>query len=239
MGTITLTPSQVTIALDRPEFTRALTWPAQAKSLKIVDAATLQLAADERAGAKDLIKAAHDSFDPICAANYNAWQVSIKERAKIIDPLEQAVKIYDSGILAYNQEQQRAAREAQRQLDEQARRQAEADLEREVEHAEATGASVAEVEAIIERPLIVAPVVAPAPIKPMGASVREKWQGEITDKRVFVEFVVRTQRWELLGLLTPDASAINSMARSVKSAGSIDGVKFWDAGAVASSPRRS
>jgi len=236
MATTLISPS--TAIIEMPNFEVTATWPERAKSLKVVDAASMQLAADERAGAKELIKKAHDTFDPICAANYNAWQVSIKQRASVIDPLESAVKIYDSGILNCQRELDRIALEAQRQAEREAQRLAEEELEKQVEHAEATGASVAEVEAIIDRPLVVAPVVAPAAPKPIGATVREKWQGEITDKRVFVEFVVRTKRWELLGLLDENTSAVNAMARSVKSAGSIEGVKFWDAGAVASSPAR-
>lgn len=236
MTTLFAAPTDIAL---RPEFAGAPSWPERARSLKVTDAQSMQLAADERAGAKDLIKKAHDTFDPICSANYNAWQVSIKQRASVIDPLESAVKIYDTGILSCQRELERIALEAQRAAEREELRKAEEELEKQVEHAEATGATIAEVEAIIERPLVVAPVVAPAAPKPIGASVREKWQGEITDKRVFVEFVVRTKRWELLGLLDVNSSALNAMARSVKSAGSIEGVKFWDAGAVASSPRRS
>ena len=236
MTTLFAAPTDIAL---RPEFAGAPSWPERARSLKVTDAQSMQLAADERAGAKDLIKKAHDTFDPICSANYNAWQVSIKQRASVIDPLETAVEIYDAGILSCQRELERTALAAQRAAEREELRKAEEELEKQVEHAEATGATIAEVEAIIERPLVVAPVVAPAAPKPIGASVREKWQGEITDKRVFVEFVVRTKRWELLGLLDVNSSALNAMARSVKSAGSIEGVKFWDAGAVASSPRRS
>lgn len=235
MATTLASPTEITV---RPEFAGALTWPDRAKSLKVTNPETMQIAADERAGAKDLIKKAHDTFDPICAASHAAWQVALRQRATVIDPLESAVKIYDSGILSCQRELDRIAREAQREAEREALRVAEAELEREVEHMEATNATVAEVEAAIERPLMPAPAVAAPAYKPVGASVREKWQGQITDKRVFVEFVVRTQRWELLGLLDENTSAVNAMARSVKSAGSIDGVKFWDAGAVASSPAR-
>ena len=198
----------------------------------------MQIAADDRAGAKDLIKKAHDTFDPICASAHNTWQIALKQRSTVIDPLESAVKIYDAGILGCQRELDRIAREAQRTAELEAQRVAEAELEKEVEHAEATGASLNEVEAIIERPLVVAPAVAAPAYKPVGASVREKWQGQITDKRVFVEFVVKHQRWELLGLLDENTSAVNAMARSVKSAGSIEGLKFYDAGAVASTPAR-
>lgn len=235
MATALASPTEIIV---RPEFEGALTWPDRANSLKVVDAQTMQVAADERAGAKDLIKKAHETFDPICASAHATWQIALKQRATVIDPLESAVRIYDAGILGCQRELDRVAREAQRKLELEAQRQAEAELEKEVEHAEAVGATVAEVEAIIERPLVVAPVVAAAAPKPIGASVREKWQGQITDKRVFVEFVVKHQRWELLGLLDENTSAVNAMARSVKSAGSIEGVKFWDAGAVASSPAR-
>lgn len=235
MATALLAPTEITL---HPEFVAVPGWPERAKGLKIVDAASNQLAADERGGAKELIKKAHETFDPICASAHNTWQIALKQRAAVIDPLESAVRIYDRGMLAFDSEQKRIAREAQRQAELEVRRLAEAELEVEVEHAEATGASLAEVEAIIERPLVVAPIVVPLPAKPVGATVREKWIGEITDKRVLVEFIVKTKRWELLGLLTADDSAVNSMARSVKSAGSIDGVRFWDAGAVASTPGR-
>lgn len=236
MASVLVAPTEMSLLL--PNFEVTATWPDRAKSLKVTDAASMQLAADQRSGAKDLIKKAHEAFDPICASAHATWQVALKQRSMVIDPLESAVKIYDSGILSCQRQLEQVAREAQRKAELEAQRQAEVELEKEVEHAEAIGATVAEVEAIIERPLVVAPAVAaPAP-KPIGASVREKWQGQITDKRAFVEFVVKHQRWELLGLLDENTSAVNAMARSVKSAGSIEGLKFWDAGAVASSPAR-
>jgi hypothetical protein len=236
MASTLVAPTEITL---RPEFVAAPSWPERARSLKVTDAGSMQIAADERGGAKDLIKKAHETFDPICSAAHNAWQVALKQRSTVIDPLEQAVRIYDAGILSCQRELERVAREAQRQAELEAQRQAEAELEKEVEHMEATNATVAEVEAVIERPLIVPPVVAaPAP-KPIGATVREKWCGQITDKRVLVEFIVKQQRWELLALLDENTSAVNAMARSVKSAGAIEGLKFWDAGAVASSTRRA
>lgn len=234
----TLTAPQELVTIERPEFQGAPSWPERARSLKIVDPQTLQLASDERAGAKDLITKAHATFDPICASAHATWQVALRQRSTVIDPLESAVKIYDGSMLAFDAEQKRIAREAQRLADEAARRLAEEEREREVEHAETMGATVTEVVAIIDRPIIAQPVIAPAPPKAVGSVVKEKWQAEITDKRVLVEYIVANKRWELLGLLTPDTVALNAIARSVKSAGAIDGLKIWDAGSVASTPRR-
>ncbi len=227
-----------------PEFQAALSWPERAKTLKVIDAATLQLAADERAAAKALIVKAHESFDPICKSAYDAWQVAIRKRAEILDPLEQAVKIYDSAMVAYNREQERIARETQRKLEEEARLRELEEREREIEHAEATGATPAEVASIIERPIVAPPVVAPAPAKPAGAVIKQNWKGRISDMRTFITHLVQNKRWELLGLLAEDSPACNKLAGSIKNTGSIPGFEAWDAGSVASTasgrmPRRS
>jgi hypothetical protein len=218
-----------------------LPWPERARALKIIDQATLQLAVDERAGVKALIDQGHERHDPICAKTHEAWQEATTQRKIDLDPLGDAWDTYNQEIIAWDQECKRREAAAQRQREIEQQRQALEEREAEIEHAEATGATVNEVKAIVERPIVtpVMPAAAPPP-KAIGIQkVRENWQGEITDKRPLVEYIVKTKRWELLGLLTADTTAVRDMARVVKSAGSIPGVKFWDAGAVASSPRRS
>lgn len=199
--------------------------PRPPKALTIVDPVHLTRIADELSGNKALQKEAHSKFDPICVKTHEAWQEALKQRKSVIDPLEEDERILKGAIAVYARKVEQEQLAEQRRLEAAAREAAEAQLEQEIEQAEAEGASVAEVGAIIDRPLMVAPVVAPplAP-KPSGFTTRETWSAELTDKWALVEFIVKNGRKDLLGLLSADTGAINSMARALKSAFDVPGI---------------
>ncbi len=236
--------------IDRTE----LPWPQRAQALKIIDKPTLDLATEERQACKDLIVKAHERHDPTCASAHQTWQLALAERKTDIDPLEKAVSILDLSIKAWTSaEALRVARE-QREAEERARQLQLEEREEVIVHAETMGASPIEVQSLVEAPLP-APVVYERPtpaVKPQGAIVKEAWKGEHTDLWAFVQFAVlgaeppaevlewvrKNSRRELIALVQSDRPAVNSFARSTKSAAAVPGLKIWDDGAVASSPRR-
>lgn len=222
-----------------------LAWPERAKGLKIIDAATLAIADEERGACKDLIAKAHERHDPTCASAYKTWQLKCAERKTDIDPLEEAVAIYDRSKIDFARaEKERAAAEQRRIEREDYQRQLE-QREAVVEHVEATGGTVGEVQSIAERsvPLAVAPAevmqTAAAPVKSKAAPVLENWKGEITDMWAFLQFAVQNNRRELAGLVTGDKIAIGSIARSTKGAMDVPGLRIWDDGKVTSAPKKA
>lgn len=259
MHTLTL-PAANTPALILEDERLTLAWPERAKALKIVDASTLQLAADERNGAKDLLTLAHTNNDPICQSAWNTWQLALADRKKETDPLEQAIKVYDASIIAFDREQKRLAAEAQRQIEAAAYTAEVVEQEKVIEHVENTGGSVGEVKSAIDRPVSIP--VAPravmqtpaAPAKAVGlAKVRENWKGEVTDVWALVNFAMvgpkppkEVQDWidaharrELISLLCQDAAACTKQAAATKGAMSVPGMRFWDEGSVASTPKKA
>lgn len=209
--------------------TAALTWPDRAKSLNITDGDTLEVAASELLAVRALQEQAHATLDPMCKGAYDAWQINLGERKKVLDPLESAERIYKQKLLAWDQQEQARVREEQRLLEAAQIAQAEVILEAEIEHAEAAGASVAEIESIIDRPLAVIPVMAAPIARPAGISKpRDNWKGQISDKRTLVEFIVKNQRWELLSALGEDTTACNSLAKALKGSVQIPGLRFYN-----------
>lgn len=210
---------------------RVQNWPMRAESLDVVDIDTAALAGEELVAVKKLQDEAHLSFDPICAANYNAWQVALSERKKVLDPLMTAEATYKARLSRWAIAESQRVREEQRLLETKAIEAAEVQLEQEIELAEAQGATPAEIESMIDRPLMPLPMVAtPAPKLANGISApRANWKGEITDKRALVEFIVKNNRWDLLSLLTTDDAACNSMAKAVKNTVAFPGVRFFNA----------
>ena len=210
--------------------TRAPQAAEAAKALKIVDESSNKIVCLEVLAIKDLLTSAHASFDPICAANHTAWQVSLGKRREIIEPLEQAETHLKRQIGAWAVKQQQVAQQRQREIEAAARVEQEAQLETEIEHAEAAGATVAEVEAIIDRPLPVVPVMAapkPGLVKGVSVSTEGTWKGEITDVWAFMKYAVANNRRDLANLLTGSPTAVKGVAVSIKNTVEIPGLRVW------------
>jgi hypothetical protein len=242
-------------AIDRTE----LAWPERAAGLKIVDAATLATADEERGACRDLIKKAHERHDETCASAYKTWQLKCAERKADIDPLEAAVAIFDRGMKDFDAKEKQRAREAQRAIEAAAFTETVVEREAVIEHVETTNGTPVEVKAVMERPVTmpVAPTrvmeTAAAPVRAAGSLVLPSWKGEMTDQFAFVMNAVlgakppkEVQDWvdahvrrDLLVLLQPDKGAILSTARVVKDTTTIPGLRIWDDGKVQSTPKKA
>lgn len=217
-----------------------LAWPDRAKALQIVDAATLQVADEERGACRDFIKQIHAEEDPVCKSAWDNWQLSCAHRAERLKPFEESVAIYDRGMKAFDASEKQKAREAQRRIEAAAYTATATEREAVVEHVENTGGTAGEVKSAIERPmpLPIGPAkvmeTAAAPVKAAKSRVVEDWKGEITDMWAFCEFAVKNNRRELIALLAGDKTALGSIARSTKGAMEVPGLRIWDEGKVTS-----
>ena len=223
-----------------------LPWPERAAELRIIDGYSLQLAADERAGAKDLIKQAHDRHDPICASAHKTWQLSLEDRKRDIDPLETAVRTHDRLIIDVDRLEKQRAADAQRKIEAAAYQRELEEREKQIEHVEQTGGTVGEVTSVAERPVTIpiAPAAvmatAQAPAKAVGISkVQDTWKGEVTAVWALMQFAVANNRRPLAALPPRDAAASGRLAASTKGVMEVPGVRFFDEVKVASTPKKA
>jgi hypothetical protein len=198
----------------------------EARAFQVVDAKTYRVAADQLLAIKALRSEADTIFDPIIAAAHLAHKTALAQKAKVDQPLAEAEDLYKVKIGAYDDDQRRIQREEERRRRELAERQAAEEREREIEQAEAQGATAEEVKVITEAPLRVAPViVTPAVPKVAGISSRENWKWEVEDKQKLDRFVAANPMYS--NLTVANSTAITSLVRSLKSATKIPGIKVW------------
>jgi len=166
----------------------------------------------------------------------------------LADTLTQAEGVIKRGISAYQQEQQRIAREAQAKLDEQARKQREkleeqARAAREKAAADAAklreAGEIAKAERVEERAemraetleqradVVAAPVVAMDTPKIAGVVTRQVWKFEITDPRLLPR-----------EYLMPDESKIRRIVGALKGDTAISGVRVWPEDSIAVGAQR-
>jgi hypothetical protein len=211
--------------------TQALTWPDRARALVIRDNASCVAAADLVKGIKALRAQIAETFDPHCKRAHDAHKALVAEKAAAEAPLTEAEGIIKRALAAYEQEQQRAARAEADRLAALAR-QAEIDRKlAEAVAAEAQGDDVAAC-AILDEPIVSAPVFVPAAVpKVTGVSYRTTYAARVTDKAALVKFCAAHPAY--LNCVAPDMTALNALARSMKTNMQIPGVTVDETRSVA------
>lgn len=222
--------STVAESPDRSVAIEAMTWPDRARAAIVTDASTYEIAAQMLLGIKDLRKKIADTFDPHCKRAFEAHRALTKEKADAEAPLTQAERIIKDSLRAYDAEQERLRREAQRLADEEARRREEDERVARAAALEREGREfgddmlVEEAHALINEP---APVVTAAPIAKAtpavkGISYRTTYSAQVTDLVALIRFVAANPSHA--ALLTPNMTALNAQARSLKQALRLPGV---------------
>lgn len=230
MSLIEFTPVEYVSLVGDEVTTQALAWPERARTLRIVDAGSYCFGGDMLLGIKDLLKQIDAKHDPNIKRWHDGHKAAIADKRADADPLIEAETIVKKALRAYDDEQERVRREAERLAQEQARKDAEARalaeaaaMERE---AAATGdeALRAEAHEIIAAPIVVPVVsVAKATPKVSGIAYTETWSAEVTDLGALIRYVAAHP--EFAPLLTPNMTALNQQARSLKSLLRIPGVR--------------
>lgn len=221
----------------------ALTAEAKALAAKpiIVTAATYQ---DVYSHVADMVarrKRIFEFLDPVREAMYRAYSLMLGRQKEALEPLDNAIKAGKQALLAYDQEQDRKRREAQRIADEAASRAAEVERLRiqeeltlaEVGDALAVG-DTEKAEELMATPIEVAPIQAYAPRVMeyqapvvVGKSTRKNWKGEVVDLDALILDVAEGIKHFLakgnLGghapstFLVPNGTALNQEAKSKES----------------------
>ncbi|MCR4374186.1 MAG: hypothetical protein NUW22_04995 [Acidobacteria bacterium] len=239
--------SHETAVLETPEtaavMAQALTWPEKARALTVTSDETYAAAADILKGIKALRGEVDAAFGPIVRAAFTAHRTAVEQKRKAEAPLTEAEAIIKRSLGDYNTEQQRL-RDAQRREDERLAREAEeARVLAEAAAMESEGhqfgdeAMVAEAHAMIERPIVAAPIApAPRPVPAVaGVSHRTTYSAEVTNFAQFVAHIAAHPN--LLPLLQVNQTALNGQARSLKEMLSLPGVRVVKTNTVAAGNR--
>lgn len=237
---------------------RALSLPDQARFIVVRDQATLDRAAAMLTEQiKPLRAEVAATFNPVIEAAHKSHKEALAAKARVETPLIEAESILKNSVSRFAQEQERIRQAEERRMREEAARQQAEALRLQREEAERIHA--AEVEAELEAlPLDIAPEVVreicerPAPeVEPMfapapvaqrtytpvaGLSVRETWSAEVFDMRALARAIADGK--QPVSLIDPNMAALNGMARSLKRALSIPGVRAVSKSGVAASGRR-
>lgn len=205
----------------------------RAKTLTITSNTEYVQACEEKLALDDMIANRHANHDPVCQKAHEAHKAAVAARSADIEPLETAKKIYDRAIDGWRREQDRLAIEqAQRERDEIAR-QAELAREAEIVEAEAEGATVEEVTAIIERPVYIPPAIV-RPTLPKVAGIRKRpdnWKAILDPadpnaKLRLIKYVAGNPQFQ--HLLVLDTTAATQLARALKLTMAIPGIKVFN-----------
>lgn len=237
-----MTPLELVVDHGKEVTAEALAWPERARSLQVSDAATYTAAAETLQAIKALRGRIAETFDPHIKRAHEAHRALCREKNDAEAPLLEAETIIKRTLADYNAEQERLRREEERRLQEIARQEEEARrleaaaaLERE---AVATDSPELLYEAIqtLETPQPVAPVALPKTTpKVSGIVHRESWSARVISPIALIRFVA--QHPEHINLLTPNQTALNALARSMKQNLKIDGVQAVNTPTVASTAR--
>jgi hypothetical protein len=222
---------------------------AVATGLAVVDEDSFELAGEHLKSVKEYQRRVHDVFDPVVAAAFAAHRVAVEQRKSLLVHANSAEHTLKQRMAHFEQEQARrrreaeeaAARERERLEREERERVAieEQRLRREAEERRLVEAVAAEAsgdrtraEALLEAPVLVASVVprpvfvAATPVAPPrldGISFREQWSAEVVSLAELVQAVASGRA--PITLLKPDEVALNAMARALKGAMAVPGVR--------------
>jgi len=206
--------------------TRALTLAEQARALAVTDQPSYELAAERLLAVADLRREIVSHHEPIKRAAHSAWQQVIAAEKKLLDPVTDAERIYKSGIAAYEAEQRRLETEARAKAEAEARRLAEEQREREIEQAEAEGADLEEVTAMIAAPLpLIQPEVQPAFQSAKGVTTAMNWKGEVTSLPELVK--ANATGKANISLVMPNETAVGQLARATRGSLQVPGIRFF------------
>jgi len=195
-----------------------------AKTLTIEDDVQCRTAIEYEQGLSALIKWFDDIYDKPIKEAFAHHRGLVADKKSHVEPVEEAKRLIKGKRIAYVDEQERLRKEAEAKLQAEARRLAEEAALRDAIAAEAEGRPE-EAEAIISEPVSV-PTVTIAKTTPsagVGGAIREVWNAEVYDLHALVAAIVEGKA--SIGLIEPNMTALNGMARSLKANMTIPGVK--------------
>jgi hypothetical protein len=218
--------------VEKPE---APAWQAPRAEVIVRSAEDYVLLSADLKLAKAYVSEVEAFFKPLKQAADKAKKALLdSEREKLQPALDYETRV-KRALVTWDTEQERIRQEQARVLREELRRQEEAQRLEQAAALERDGYTD-EAAAVIED-AIAAPApdvqVEKATPKVEGIAYRETWNATVTDPMKLIQFVAAHPQFE--HLLTPNMPALNGLARAMKEAMQIDGVRAVKTRSVAAS----
>jgi hypothetical protein len=213
METVDIKPIDVSIVKKEQKETELMVKEAQAIIIKSQE--DYIIAGDLRKKIKGKIKDLDEKRKSITAPLDLAKKNIMALFTPIIDMLNKGVENLDIGVIAYDEIQERKAREAQAKAEEEARK-AREKAEARARELEAQG-KTEKAQAMQEKAdAIIAPIITTSTPKVSGQAIREIWYAEVVD------FKALSDDYKL-----PNQSALDKVAQATKGKINLSGVKFY------------
>ena len=213
MDTVTINPIDVSIIKEEEKETELIVRQAQAIVIKSQE--DYVVAGDLRKRIKGKIKELDEKRKSITAPLDLAKKNIMALFNPIIDMLNKGIENLDAGVIAYDEIQERKAREAQAKAEEEARK-AREKAEARARELEAQG-KTEKAQAMQEKAdSIIAPVIITATPKVSGQAIKEIWYAEVVD------FKALSDDYKL-----SNQSALDKVAQATKGKINLTGVKFY------------
>lgn len=204
----------------------ALSVRDEAKAIQIIDQPTYDTAAAKFEAVAALEKQIVDHYAPMKQKAHEAHKAICTAEKSMLGPVSEAKQILSRSIGAWDQEQERIRREAQRKLEDEARKRAEQEAERLALDAIENGASEEEIDSIVEE-VKTAPLpavhAAPTYVRASSINTRETWHAELISLPELVKAAAENpaafQQYLMVNL-----PAANAAARNQKSAFKVPGL---------------
>lgn len=162
------------------------------------------------------------SYRPIVEKAHEAHKAALAELKAQLKPYEEAEKALKRAMIAWDSAERERIANARREAEEKARKEAEEAALAEAAFLEASGDTRA-ADAVLEAPIIVKPVEAPAIEKAEGTSVREVWTARVVDIKALCLAVA--QGAVPAEYVEANLPALNSLARMLKQSMAVPGVE--------------
>jgi hypothetical protein len=209
-----------------------LVWQGQSAALVIGSAADYAEHAERLKAIKSFQKRVGEFFEPLKRKASEAHKALCEAERKALQPASDDEAAIKRALVAFDQEQERLRRIEENRLREEARLKEERRRLDEAAALEREGVLTGNQELIDEADaLILAPVEAPvvhlerATPKVAGIVTREVWKCEVVDLLKLVKAVA--EHPQHLNLLMPNNTAIQQMAKALKGAMAIPGIRVY------------
>lgn len=213
-----MTTTTITVPETATDQARASACVTQARALVVEDQLSLDLAGTLLREGAQLKAGIVARLAPAKDAAHKAHKAITALERDLCEPIDAARSIITPKVLAYQDAERRRLEAEARAEAERLRVQAEADRQEAVKELDAMGETELACEVLDAPAPVIAPVRVAAPAT-AGVSVRETWSAEVYDFAA----LVASGRVELL---LPNQSALDALARALKTAGNVPGVRF-------------
>ena len=179
---------------------------------------------------KEVRKKLTDALEPFVQSAHKAWKDARKRADEFYNPVDEAEAIVKPAMATWWEQEERERLRKQQEADLEAQKREQDRIVAEAVKASENGNEAA-AEAILDQPVIVAPVVMPSVSQVKGVSMREVWQYEVTNLMELVKAVAAGK--VPLGALQANAMFLGQQARSLKGECRYPGVRVWSIKSVA------